>query len=86
MQHHVPRTLEQLLATNDVELFDLERDPLEMNNLATDIGKYGEVIQMMNSKLNLLIENEVGDDEGQMLPVIKGTDWRLSSSFKDMRL
>lgn len=86
LQHHVPRSMEQLLATNDIELFDLKHDPLEMSNLATDIGKYGEVIQMMNDKLNLLIEDEVGGDEGQMLPVIKGTDWKLSSSFKELRM
>ena len=36
--------------------------------------------------LNLLIEQEVGDDVGQMLPSIKGTDWKLSLSIWDLRM
>ena len=67
-EHHVPRTLGQLFANNDVELFDLKSDPLEMNNLAIDRKKYGDLILTMNNKLNLLIELEVGDDLCQMLP------------------
>jgi hypothetical protein len=70
-EHHVPRTLGQLFANNDVELFDLKSDPLEMNNLAIDRKKYGDLILTMNNKLNLLIELEVGDDVGQMLPCFR---------------
>jgi hypothetical protein len=40
----------------------------------------------MNEKLNVLIADEAGEDEGQMLPSIKGNTWKLSSSFRDLRL
>ncbi|MEH6586367.1 MAG: sulfatase-like hydrolase/transferase [Halioglobus sp.] len=86
MQHHVPKTLEELFAYNDIELFDLVSDPLEVNNLALDTKRFSNVIEMMNIKLNQLIEREVGDDAGQMLPRIQGQTWRLDSSFKDIRL
>lgn len=85
-EHHVPKTIEQLFANNDVELFDLKRDPLEMHNLAIDRKKYGDLILTMNNKLNLLIENEVGDDVGQMLPGGADADWRLSSELKHLRM
>jgi arylsulfatase len=86
LQHHVPKTMEELFAHNDIELFDLASDPREVKNLALDVGKYGEIIAMMNDKLNLLIANEVGDDDGQMLPSMDGVDWRLSSSIRSMSL
>ena len=86
LQHHVPKTLEQLFANNDLELFDVSNDPSEINNLAVNKNQYGEILKMMNDKLNLLIEQEVGDDVGQMLPSIKGTDWKLSLSIWDLRL
>jgi len=57
-----------------------------MSNLALDPGKYGELIVMMNDKLNILIENEVGADIGQMLPAIDGADWKLSPSIKNLRM
>jgi hypothetical protein len=41
---------------------------------------------MINDKLTQLIEDEVGDDAGQMLPRIRGQSWRLDPSFKEMRL
>ena len=85
LQHHVPKSMEQPFASNDIELFDLKTDLMEASNLATDRKKYGEILEMMNNKLNLLIAAEVGEDEGQMLPVIKGTDWKLSSSFRKIR-
>ena len=85
-EHHVPRTLWQLFANNDVELFDLKSDPLEMNNLAIDRKKYGDLILTMNNKLNLLIEYEVGDDVGQMLPGGADAVWRLSPELKHLRM
>ena len=86
MQHHSPKSLEELYAYNDVELFDVVHDPLEINNLAADTKRHKDVVEMMNNKLNQLIESEVGDDAGQMLPRIEGQTWRLDPSFKDMRL
>ncbi len=86
LEHHVPRTLEQLFAKNDVELFDLKNDPLEMQNLAVDRKKYGDLILAMNNKLNLLIEQEVGEDIGQMLPGGDDAKWRLSPEIKHLRI
>ena len=86
LEHHVPKTIEQLFASNDVELYDLAEDPLEMNNLAIDINKNGDLIAMMNDKLNVLIEAEVGEDIGQMLPTGEDANWTLSESIQDMRI
>ncbi|MEH6591636.1 MAG: sulfatase-like hydrolase/transferase [Halioglobus sp.] len=86
LQHHVPKTLEELFSNNDLELYDLENDPFEVNNLASNQRKYAELIEMMNSKLNIIIASEAGEDEGQMLPDVKGNTWKLSPSFKDLRL
>jgi arylsulfatase A-like enzyme len=86
LQHHIPKTLEELFSNNDIELYDVQNDPLEMTNLARDRNKYAEIIEVMNNKLNMLIENEVGDDIGQMLPTIDGTDWRLSPSIRNLRM
>ena len=85
-EHHLPKTMEQLFANNDVELFDLKRDPLEMHNLAIDSKKYGDLILTMNTKLNLLIEQEVGEDVGQMLPGGADANWRLSPELKHLRM
>ena len=85
-EHHVPKTIEQLFGNNDVELFDLKRDPLEMHNLAIDRKKYGDLILTMNNKLNLLIEHEVGEDVGQMLPGGADANWRLSPELKHLRM
>jgi arylsulfatase len=62
--HHVPTSLEQLLANNDIELFDLESEPGETHNLADD----RDLLDAMNGKLNALIESEFGKDAGQMMP------------------
>jgi len=86
LEHHVPKTMEQLFAHNDVEIFDLKNDPLEINNLATDPKKNADLIMLMNDKLNLLIEQEVGDDTGNMLPTIEGADWKLSASIEHLRM
>lgn len=86
LEHHIPRSIEQLFAYNDVELFDLKNDPLEKKNLSLDYQKYGDLILTMNNKLNLLIEQEVGEDIGQMLPGDDDVGWRLSPEIKYLRL
>ena len=85
-EHHVPRTLEELTANNDVELFDLESDPDELVNLALDPGKNGELMLAMNEKLNALIEDEVGEDIGEMLPGDEPDQWRLDPGVATIRM
>src|SRR5512143_2294990 len=41
-QHNRPVTLDALFKLNDVELFDLEKDPFERNNLALERDKHRE--------------------------------------------
>jgi arylsulfatase A-like enzyme len=86
LEHHRTKNIDQLFANNDVELFDLIKEPLEMNNLAINRKEYGDLILTMNNKLNLLIEHEVGEDIGQMLPKDAGTDWKLSPDLKHLRM
>jgi arylsulfatase len=83
-EHNRPGSMEALFKFNDVELFDLERDPLERNNLASDRARSGEVIETMNAKLNALIDNEVGDDVGQMLPGGVDAGWVVTKAADDV--
>jgi len=76
-QHNRPTTMEQIFKYNDVELYDLENDPSEINNLAVDRKKNGDLLMAMNEKLNAVINTEVGEDKGQMLPDIKGVNWAI---------
>jgi len=86
LEHHIPRSVEELLANNDVELFDLENDPIEVNNLATDLRSHGELLVAMNETLNALTEAEVGEDRGQMLPTGPDTNWTLDPSLGKLRM
>jgi len=77
-QHNRPTTLEELSRFNDVEVYDLDSDPLELNNLAMDTKQHGELIVGLNEKLNRLIDSEVGEDRGQMLPGGIEAGWEVT--------
>jgi arylsulfatase len=82
-QHNRPASVDELFKLNDVELFDLENDPLERNNLALERDKHRQLIEAMNAKLNALIESEVGADLGQMLPGGIDGGWVATSAVND---
>ena len=83
-QHNRPASLEALARLNDVELFDLENDPHETRNLAVDARANGELVEAMNAKLNRLIDAEVGEDAGQMLPGGIDAGWVATDAVKDV--
>jgi arylsulfatase len=68
--YNLPESVNQLLADNDVALYDLQSDPEEMDNLANPTNpKYSEeLLSAMNQKLNALIDEEIGEDEALFTP------------------
>ena len=83
-QHNRPASLDALYKLNDVELFDLQTDPLELNNLALDRNKHGDLLEAMNAKLTALIDKEVGEDVGQMLPDGVDGGWVATDATRDL--
>jgi arylsulfatase len=77
-QHNRPESLEALYKLNDVELYDTQSDPLQMKNLAADRRKHGDLVLVMNRKLNALLDAEVGEDRGQMLPGGIEAGWEVT--------
>ena len=63
--YNLPQSVEELLAENDVALYDLQIDPNETNNLANaDNPDFDEsLLAEMNTKLNTLIVEEIGEDK-----------------------
>jgi arylsulfatase len=63
--YNLPGSVKELLANNDVALYDLQTDPEEMTNLAdTNSPNHDkELLAAMNAKLNALIEAEIGEDK-----------------------
>ncbi|HEY9182848.1 MAG TPA: sulfatase-like hydrolase/transferase [Gammaproteobacteria bacterium] len=78
-QHNRPATLEDIYRVNDVELFDTQTDPEEMVNLAAERGRSGELVLAMNEKLSRLIDAEVGEDNGSMLPGGADAGWEVTA-------
>lgn len=64
---NTPTTLEELLASNEIELFDLKTDPDEMVNLGLDAEANKALILRMNDLLNRMIAKEVGVNDGAWL-------------------
>ena len=83
-QHNRPDSLDALFKLNDVELFDLEHDPLERRNLALERDKQRDLLDTMNAKLNGLIDKEIGDDVGQMLPGGVDGGWVATDAVNDV--
>ena len=78
VQHNKPDTLEELTSVNDVELFDHETDPDEVVNLAADPKKNKDLVLAMNAKLNAIIDEEVGTDDGRSLGLSRDTEYGFS--------
>jgi arylsulfatase len=72
--YNLPASVKELLADNDVALYDLLLDPEEMDNLANPAHpKYDEkLLAAMNQKLNALIAEEIGEDKALFTPPAKG--------------
>lgn len=66
--HHQPSNWTTLVARNDLELIDTLEDPNEVVNLAADRNKNRDLILTMNAKLNQIIDQQVGIDDGSYLP------------------
>jgi arylsulfatase A-like enzyme len=75
VDHNSPTTLDELFKWNDVELYDLQSDPSEMNNLANDRTGNAPMLTAMNGKLEAVIKAEMGKDDGRELPDVAGIDW-----------
>jgi arylsulfatase A-like enzyme len=72
LEFNRPTTLEALFKKNDVEVYDLARDPGEMHNLAIDRKRNGELLLALNDKLNETIDREVGEDSPDVMPIRDG--------------
>lgn len=72
-----PKTIEELYKWNDVELFDLQSDPQEVKNLAIEKTKNAELIMTMSGKLEKVIKDEIGKDDGREMPNIPTVDWTV---------
>ncbi len=83
-QHNLPTTVDELFALNDVELFDHQNDPHELDNLALDPTKNADLLLAMNAKLTRLIAEEVGEDVGQMLPGGVDGGWVATPAVHDL--
>ncbi len=75
VQFNKPETIEQLTEVNDLELFDHKTDPNEAVNLAADVAGNKGLILAMTAKLNALIAEEIGNEDGSFLGLKVDTDY-----------
>lgn len=78
LERNSPKTIEDLYAWNDVELFDLKSDPKETRNLAINQKANAKLIMTMNAKLEAVIKAEIGKDDGREMPNIPTVDWTIN--------
>ena len=69
--HNQPKTLEQIYAVNDVELYDLKKDPKEMHNVYDD-PEYQDIVIELKALLKKTREelNETDEDYPKVQKVI----------------
>ncbi len=80
LQHNQPTTFEELIAVNDLELFDHDNDPHEMVNLAADSEENKQLIMDMNAKMNAIIKEEVGVDDGSSMGLKQQTEYAFTKA------
>jgi arylsulfatase len=73
---NTPRTMEEIFKKNDVQLFDLQNDQQEVQNLALDPEKNQTLILRMNALLNDLMAREVGANDCELLTDAMGMSSR----------
>lgn len=78
IERNSPKSLADLYRLNDVELFDLETDPNEINNLAIDRSANGDLVLQMNNQLEAAIKTQIGVDNGREMPQIDGIRWNIN--------
>lgn len=64
-QHHIPKDWDTLLKYSQLELYDTQADPNEITNLAAQPEQHKELILSLNAKVNTLIMDEIGFDDGR---------------------
>lgn len=73
-QHHLPADWDMLTRYDDLELYDTRTDPHERNNIAGPAQR--ELLLRLNARLNSLLVDEAGGDDGSYLPG-DPAQWRL---------
>ena len=72
---NTPQTLDELLANNDLEIYDTRVDPDETVNLALNIDANRALAESLNAKMNRIIAREIGNDDGSFLPLKRWINW-----------
>lgn len=67
-QHHIPTDWETLLQYNQLELYDTQKDPDEITNLAANPESQKDLLLKLNEQTNALIDQEIGFDDGREHP------------------